>query len=254
MILAAPQGFEPRYAAPEAAVLPLNEGATRAKYATHPAPCWTKPRQGAGLKTNLFIIRGFSSSVKPETETSIPPDRIGTDHKPLSLPMRIRPLAIPCPIPARFLSALKLLTHFSAPNATSVKSGLRVESTLNFAWALLAAGMLILWLRHTRNNDASRWTQFAALAMLILILFPVISVTDDLLALQNPAETESYLRRDHAAVSPHFIVPVLAALPPSVFSGIFPGVLGLVAPSLRPAPAVDNPAMAAIQNRPPPVA
>jgi hypothetical protein len=26
-ILAAPQGFEPRYAAPEAAVLPLNEGA-----------------------------------------------------------------------------------------------------------------------------------------------------------------------------------------------------------------------------------
>ena len=26
-ILVAPQGFEPRYAAPEAAVLPLNEGA-----------------------------------------------------------------------------------------------------------------------------------------------------------------------------------------------------------------------------------
>ena len=29
-VLAAPQGFEPRYAAPEAAVLPLNEGATSA--------------------------------------------------------------------------------------------------------------------------------------------------------------------------------------------------------------------------------
>src|ERR1700735_2526309 len=28
--MAAPQGVEPRYAAPEAAVLPLNEGATRA--------------------------------------------------------------------------------------------------------------------------------------------------------------------------------------------------------------------------------
>jgi hypothetical protein len=27
--LVAPQGFEPRYAAPEAAVLPLNEGAMR---------------------------------------------------------------------------------------------------------------------------------------------------------------------------------------------------------------------------------
>ena len=29
--LAAPQGFEPRYADPESAVLPLNEGATSAK-------------------------------------------------------------------------------------------------------------------------------------------------------------------------------------------------------------------------------
>jgi hypothetical protein len=32
-ILVAPQGFEPRYAAPEAAVLPLNEGAIQ----DHPA-------------------------------------------------------------------------------------------------------------------------------------------------------------------------------------------------------------------------
>jgi formate-dependent nitrite reductase membrane component NrfD len=114
--------------------------------------------------------------------------------------------------------------------------------------------MLILWLRHARSSDASRGTQFAALAMLLLILFPVISVTDDLQALQNPAETESYLRRDHATVNPHSIFPVLAALPPSVFSGIFSGFLGLVAPSLHPAPVVDHPAMAAIQNRPPPVA
>ena len=29
MLLAAPQGFEPRYADPESAVLPLNEGAVR---------------------------------------------------------------------------------------------------------------------------------------------------------------------------------------------------------------------------------
>ena len=30
-LLVAPQGFEPRYDAPEASVLPLNEGATSAK-------------------------------------------------------------------------------------------------------------------------------------------------------------------------------------------------------------------------------
>jgi hypothetical protein len=33
--MAAPQGFEPRYAAPEAAVLPLNEGAARAGLRIH---------------------------------------------------------------------------------------------------------------------------------------------------------------------------------------------------------------------------
>ena len=33
VIMAAPQGFEPRYADPESAVLPLNEGATSAKLA-----------------------------------------------------------------------------------------------------------------------------------------------------------------------------------------------------------------------------
>ena len=38
--MVAPQGFEPRYAAPEAAVLPLNEGATKrelARLAARPA-------------------------------------------------------------------------------------------------------------------------------------------------------------------------------------------------------------------------
>jgi len=46
--VAAPQGFEPRYAAPEAAVLPLNEGATSAKLSLCLLPQWPDPRQGAG--------------------------------------------------------------------------------------------------------------------------------------------------------------------------------------------------------------
>lgn len=142
----------------------------------------------------------------------------------------------------------------SLKNRSSVKFGLRMESTLNFAWALLAAGMLILWLRHARSNCARWGTQVAALAMLLLILFPVISVTDDLQVAQNPAEAESYLRRDHASVLPHSIFPAAALLPLSVFSGICIRFLGFVAPSLQPAPLVDNPALAAIQNRPPPAA
>jgi hypothetical protein len=129
-----------------------------------------------------------------------------------------------------------------------------MEITLNFAWVLLAAGMLLLWLRHAGSNNTSRGAQVAALAMLLLILFPVISVTDDLQVVQNTAEAESYLRRGHSAASPHSIFPEAAALPSFACSGTCFGFMGLVVPRLRIAPAVDHPAMASIQNRPPPAA
>jgi hypothetical protein len=38
--------------------------------------------------------------------------------------------------------------------------------------------------------------QIAALAILIIILFPVVSLTDDLLACTTPAEVEQLVRRD----------------------------------------------------------
>jgi hypothetical protein len=61
--LAAPQGVEPRYAAPEAAVLPLNEGATRAFRAGScrwlGSPGWRRAQLA-----NLFIISGFAQWVK----------------------------------------------------------------------------------------------------------------------------------------------------------------------------------------------
>ena len=63
LILAAPQGFEPRYAAPEAAVLPLNEGATSAKQAIL-QPCWPGQTQSPALNANLFIIRTIFLAVK----------------------------------------------------------------------------------------------------------------------------------------------------------------------------------------------
>ena len=48
--LVAPQGFEPRYAAPEAAVLPLNEGAMRqtGKSRQAPNPSYSKSRTDSG--------------------------------------------------------------------------------------------------------------------------------------------------------------------------------------------------------------
>jgi hypothetical protein len=90
--------------------------------------------------------------------------------------------------------------------------------------------------------------------MLIAILLPVISVTDDLQALQNPAELNCCARRHHAVFCSHSIFPAAATLPPPVFAELSFGFLRYAAPNNRPAPLVEIPALASIQNRPPPVA
>jgi len=134
-----------------------------------------------------------------------------------------------------------------------------METFLNLAWGLLAALMVCLWPRFApRTGPDGRmkdWRmQFGALAVLLLILLPVISVTDDLQAIQNPAETDSSLRKDHIAVSPHSILPAVAALPVAIFAGLLSGLPRFTGTRNLPVPAIDYPALASIQNRPPPAA
>jgi hypothetical protein len=109
-------------------------------------------------------------------------------------------------------------------------------------------------LRYARHTDANRRTQIVALAVLILILFPVISVTDDLQAMQNPAETDSCLRRVHAVSSPHSIFPAASALLPPVLAELSFGIQQVAKPHNSPASAINQSAMAPIQDRPPPLA
>lgn len=127
-----------------------------------------------------------------------------------------------------------------------------METSLNLAWALLAVVLVRLWVRHAPRQGASRRMQIAAVLTLLLILFPVISVTDDLQAAQNPADVEVYLRRGHTAGSQHVVFPVIAMLPPVSFAGLFFGYQRMAAPTRLPIPTVDNPALTSIQNRPPP--
>lgn len=127
-----------------------------------------------------------------------------------------------------------------------------METILNLVWLLLAGILVCLWIRHAPRRGASRQMQVASLAILILMLFPVISVTDDLQAAQNPTEVETCVRRGHLAGSPHFLFPIIAIQPPSFFSAQPFGYRRIAVPSWRPSPTVDNPALAAIQNRPPP--
>jgi hypothetical protein len=129
-----------------------------------------------------------------------------------------------------------------------------MELALNFAWAVLAVVLVRLWLRAAPPNAARTRIQAVALLMLIVILFPVISVTDDLGASLNPAELDCCARRHHAAACSHSVFPAAAMLPPPDFAELSFGFLRFAAPDNRPAPMVKIPALASIQNRPPPVA
>ena len=96
--------------------------------------------------------------------------------------------------------------------------------------------------------------RLVALAVVILILLPAISMTDDLIAAQNPAEVDCCVRRDHDCSGPHSIAPAAAVLPQPSFAGIAIAVARLSAPSNLPDPLVEDCALASVQNRPPPAA
>ncbi len=129
-----------------------------------------------------------------------------------------------------------------------------MEIILNLVWALLATLMFWLWMRHAPCECLSRRTQLVALVVVILVLLPVISVTDDLQALQNPAELDCCARRHQAVSCPHSIFPAVAILLPPVLAELSFSFQRMAEPGNLPAPMVKIPALASIQNRPPPAA
>ena len=71
-----------------------------------------------------------------------------------------------------------------------------MELALNLVWAILAMASYALLFRslRTRTEDPrrpSRWPRFIALTCVLAILFPVISLTDDLHEIQATAEDAS---------------------------------------------------------------
>jgi hypothetical protein len=129
-----------------------------------------------------------------------------------------------------------------------------VEIFLNFAWAILAFTLVILWLRVGCRLCQNRRSQIIAIAVLIAILFPVISVSDDLMAAQNPAETDNCQRRDHLAPGSAHLLQLAAVAPPSICTGAAFGLVQYVPPGKRLLRVVARPELTPIANRPPPVA
>jgi hypothetical protein len=129
-----------------------------------------------------------------------------------------------------------------------------MELVLNLAWVLLAACMFGLWLRSSPRANGDRRMQLVALAVLLLILFPVISVTDDLQAIQNTAETDCCQRRSHTGSGPHPLCASPAAMPIPAFAGVSLAVLRLAVQVGPGDPHVEDSALFPVQSRPPPTA
>lgn len=129
-----------------------------------------------------------------------------------------------------------------------------MESLLNLSWVLLSLVVLCLWLRFGARDSNRNTPSFVALVMLVVILFPVISVSDDLWSLQNPAETDTCQRRDHIASCTHAIFPASPALPaPFMALPALPSERCTMIPQSS-CPAFKHPSLDGVQNRPPPIA
>lgn len=129
-----------------------------------------------------------------------------------------------------------------------------MELFLNSVWVLVAIAAISSWVCLERRGKSERRLPLIALSMLVLILFPVISVSDDLWSLQNPAETDTCVRR-HQQDSPAH-VPLLphSYLPAAAVADLGRGYTRLIIPRFAPVRVVAMPAVDSIENRPPPVA
>ncbi len=136
-----------------------------------------------------------------------------------------------------------------------------MEALLNLAWILLAVTMLAHWWRLHRQEAVcprcarrfGRRTQFIALCVLLLILFPVISVSDDLLAAQYTTETDGSVRKHHAGccTAHATTTPAPAQAAVAAFQLPMPSSVKVELPLGHSLPAL-NPAFYSIENRPPP--
>ncbi len=129
-----------------------------------------------------------------------------------------------------------------------------MELALNLGWVVLAMLMCWFWLRHPALRErAPRQTQFVALALVLAAMFIVITLYDDMAMAQTAAETSGVQREDSSsgvnAQAMQHLVATLTHLPVLELR-LQTSHLGALAH--HPAPTPRSPAVASIQNRPPP--
>jgi hypothetical protein len=88
-----------------------------------------------------------------------------------------------------------------------------VELFLNIVWLSVSILLVIQCIRSIRRGHTKlSWSSAVALCLLLVLLFPVISMTDDLQAMTAAAEVEHVMRRHYDAPSLHMGGNVLDAI------------------------------------------
>jgi hypothetical protein len=116
-----------------------------------------------------------------------------------------------------------------------------VELFLNIVWLSVSFLLVILSVHSIRHGHTKlSWSAGVALCLLLVLLFPVISMTDDLQAMTATAEVEHVLRRHHDAPSLHMGNNVLdtIALLALILIGIALPTVGLIRVQTHGYPAV----------------
>jgi hypothetical protein len=129
-----------------------------------------------------------------------------------------------------------------------------MEMVLNLGWMAMAIAMCWLWVHHARREGQGRPAQFVSLALVLVMMFVVITMYDDMAMAQNPAETRCFQREDDLGAHAHAPLHPAVALAPTLaaelrFDTFRYAVVGRVL-----APTVELPFLSSIQNRPPPAA
>jgi hypothetical protein len=130
-----------------------------------------------------------------------------------------------------------------------------MELALNLAWMVLAIAMCWLWVHHARREGPGHEMQFIALALVLVAMFVLITMYDDMAMAQNPAEARCFQQRedelgahDHAVLHPVADLTPLFSAEPS-FDSFHSAV-----PSYLLVPPLNAPATNSIKSRPPPTA
>lgn len=130
----------------------------------------------------------------------------------------------------------------------------KMELFLNLTWLFLCVALVTWWVRSVRAGKGAKagWTALVALGILLVLLLPAISMTDDLQAMNMPAEMEHGLRHELTPVMPVSslllqAVPLLAV----GFGLARPGLLTVRLEPLSFAAVVRAGFMRAVGTRPP---